>query len=255
MVNNINFEYCIDHRFDTTFNCEEYGCNEEGICRCSRIVNFNMDRVDMSKLSNDVYDLIYPRKYDKKHKREEYLSELLQGQKYIDLYCIDRIASSYKLYDINKYQEQIEGGYYGDEFHGIFLNGSTNSYMAYNDDQTTSPLEQDFIEACKLVLDSGNLGNRLRYLLLLEYGNVLKYLECAEFKLIDITFNDLDMDKLNQSHIEYIRSLGTLDYYSPDVYDRPRGIVRKSGDKYAVIDGYHRMVNAGDKPFKVFCVK
>jgi len=235
-----NFESSINYDYESIRNCAEHGCRYEKACRCVKIEDFTINYVDMTKLCGLVYELLRP-KFDltPAEERDRRLCEVLYGGQYIDEYCIDRIARYYKLYNVGLWKENTSNSYYGEEFNGIFL-----EVLVY----------KDFITTCEEVISYCNLEDKLRFLLKMEYGVVLDNLKDAEFELISIYISDIDFDRMNQEHIKNIKN-ENLEYYSSDMYMMPRGIVRKQGDKYLIIDGYHRILNAGDGIFKAFCKK
>lgn len=245
----INFEYWIDYDYRTHYDCDSHGCNDEGICRCSEINDVELQRVILSNntgtfgrretFASGIYNHFYPpREMTDSKKRDKKISNLLYGN--LDQYCIDRIMRHYKLYDINLYEEEVKAGYYGEEFEGIFL--------------IDNELEQKFKKDCGTVLSYKTIGDKLRFLLELEYDEVLDDLIYADFDSILISKDDIDFTRVNKNHIDNVKNKGKLDYYSDDNYLLPRGIVRRHDDKYVIIDGYHRIINA-EKQFNVFCVK
>jgi hypothetical protein len=146
----------------------------------------------MSKLCNLVYDSLRPT-LTQSEERDHLLSDILYGGKYIDEYCIDRIARHYKLYNVNFtdgiWSEKISLGYFGYELNGIFL----DRYI-YN----------KFIKNCEEALSYNSLDDKIRFLLKLEYGDVIDNLLDSEFELISISLSDIDIDVTSKD----------CDYYS-----------------------------------------
>ena len=72
-----------------------------------------------------------------------------------------------------------------------------------------------------------------------------------------ISKDQIDFKRLNQNHIKLIeqkKKQHELSFYLPDSYDLSRGIVKKVGEKYSIIDGFHRIISF-DKvgTFPVYC--
>lgn len=234
-----------DYTYNTEYSCETHGCNEEGICRCGTIVDLEVTKIDLSYLTQEIYEQLIPSDR-KSRKRDTKLSQLLYGGEVVDKYCIYRILSINKVYDPSFWEVNITGGYYGDEIDGVYL-----------DKSVLSKIESE----CQKLFELESLSDKLRYVIELEYGYVLDELQDCEFELISIYKSYIDFKKLNQNHIKMVK-MEDLDHYSIDNYDLPRGIVRgdSSGwipvDNYKIVDGFHRIIAAPDKKsFQVFCVK
>lgn len=234
-----------DYTYNTEYSCETFGCNQEGICRCGSIVDLEVTKIDLSYLTQEIYEQLIPSDR-KSRKRDTKLSQLLYGGEVVDKYCIYRILSINKVYNPNLWEVNITGGYYGDEIDGVHL-----------DKSVLSKIESE----CQKLFELESLSDKLRYVIELEYGYVLDDLQDCEFELISIYKSYIDFKKLNQNHIKMVK-MEDLDHYSIDNYDLPRGIVRgdSSGwvpvDNYKIVDGFHRIIAAPDKKsFQVFCVK
>ena len=91
---------------------------------------------------------------------------------------------------------------------------------------------------------------------MLEYGRVLAILSDKDYDLEMISYSDIEFSDSNKLHVNKI-SFESLNHYSAEKYIGPRGICKKIGNKYWIIDGFHRilaMKNSPDK-FEVFIVK
>ena len=227
-----------------TYSCETYGCNEEGlwtagICRCGKIVDEHVVSVDLSLVTDEIYDQLYSRD-NKSGKRENKLSEIFYGGEKVDKYCIYRILVQNKAYGTENWRVNISSGYYGDEIEDV-----TMDFEMYKkiDDQ------------CQKLKEFTTLKDKIDYVLLLEYGHLLDDLKDVDYELVAIYKNHIDFKKLNQNHIKNVKMMD-LQYYSHKNYILPRGIVRGDTDNYKIIDGYHRIIASNDKiPFLVFKVK
>ena len=104
------FNYIIDYDYDTEYYCEDSGCDVEGICRCGHIFNVGITPVDMMKLTTHIYESLVDN--SKAGKRQQKLNRLFYGGEVVDKYCINRILSHYKLYNIGDWNVDVTGGYY-----------------------------------------------------------------------------------------------------------------------------------------------
>jgi hypothetical protein len=100
-----------------TYSCETSGCDEEGICRCGKIVDEHVMSVDLSLVTDEIYDQLFPRE-NQSDKRENILSEIFYGGEKVDKYCIYRILAINESYYPENWRVNISGGYYGDEIDG-----------------------------------------------------------------------------------------------------------------------------------------
>jgi len=233
-----SFQYSVVYNYDVEYSCHESGCDEEGICRCSRIYDARVTKVDIELLTNEIHNQLVDTT-SLQGKRDIRLSEIFYGGPEVDKYCINRIITHYRLWNADNWEVKVSCGYYGDEIDDVILNDII--------------FEQVSKDCCDMIqLDT--VGDKLRLVLTLEYGYLLDDIQVVDFDVIDITKDQIDFKKLNQNHIGNVQS-EDLSFYKTDNYDLPRGIVRKSGDKYKIVDGFHRIIAIDKKTFKVFCIK
>ena len=56
----MDFHYSgVEVNYDTRYSCEDYGCNQEGICRCGQIVDEQVTDVDLSYIVENVYNTFF----------------------------------------------------------------------------------------------------------------------------------------------------------------------------------------------------
>jgi hypothetical protein len=238
LENRFNYTSSVTYDYDTYYSCDESGCSTEGICRCGVIENASVTNVDINKLSEYIYAEMVDLK-STSGKRENKLNELFYGGEAVDMYCIHRILSINKVYDVYKWEVGIDGGYYGQEIGDVFIDNK---------------IFEKFKKEIEEVLEYDNLSDKIKFVLELEYGYLLPELKDVEFELIEVPKDMIDLSGSNQKHVN---SISVLPYYLGD-YKLPRGIVKKSKDKFKVIDGFHRTVNflkMDKEHFSVFCIK
>lgn len=235
------FNYVIDYDYETEYSCQESGCDEEGICRCGYICNVSINSIDITKLTDSIYESLIDN--SKAGKRQQKLNQLLYGGEVVDKYCINRIVSHYKLYEIKDWKVGITGGYYGDEIGDVTMNDII--FKLINSE-------------CQKLMQLETLSEKIKLVLSLEYGYLLPDLESKDFEIININKSDIDFKSLNQSHIRLVngeKELNGLTHYSSSSYHLPRGVVRKFGNQFKIVDGFHRMIGYdGVNSFPVFVI-
>ena len=223
MLKDITFQYngaYVDYGY--TYDCENYGCDEEGICRCGTINNEHIDSVDVSLIVKRIYDEFFEQ--GKAANRNNAINEVLYGiGKDIDIYTIDRILRSYKIWENENWNIEVEGGYYGQEAGNVTIKES---------------IADKIDEELWTVFSLPSLKEKIEYLLNVEYGKVLPELSNCNYESIVIDKDEVVFGVEN--HLNKVMKKD-LDFYSDKNYSGIRGIVVKSGDKWRIVDGYHRI--------------
>ncbi len=251
-LRDINFHYNgVHENHDIVYDCENSGCQDEGICRCGFITNVYITNVDIPMISNIIYDDINSFGNSITKKRNVKLDLLLNGYgKDMDLYMIDRILRKWKVYDPNSWDVDICGGYYGQEIEDILLKQNI-----------CDELNSEIIKA----LSIEPLGERVEYLLKLEYNKILPELKESEWSL-----EIVDLDKIifgSEHHVKKCKKeieKGSVKYrgyfyddknYNTVLTKLIRGVAIKKGDNYRLIDGYHRCLSTGNNRVKLLIAK
>ncbi len=225
-LSEINFEYLVDCEYDSDHSCDESGCNEEGICRCGTIENARIESVNIDGIVEHIYGLYFPQ--DKTTKRDDKLKNLLFGiGAEVDKYCIDRICRTLKIWESDCWDVSVTGGYYGQEIGSVKLE-SINSLQTSVDK----------------VLSFNTLKEKIDYLLICEYGNLLPELKDKNYEIVDIPKDSIIFG--SKSQLEKV-STEKLDHYDDKNYDGIRSLVIENGTKYRLIDGYHRTFTTKSK--------
>lgn len=221
----------VDYDYDRISNCAESGCNDsDDYCRCSTIENTRIVDVDVSKMAREIYNLYFD---DSKPsiRNSKLESILFDTGEDINLYTIDRILRHLKIWEDHNWDIEVENGYYGEEIGDITL----SNY---------SKVETLISEA----FDCESLKDRVEYLLKLEYGYLLPELKSISYKIETIKKSDITFGSLN--HKKKVEILD-LKHYSDVKYNGIRGLVIVDGDKFKIIDGYHRLTATNDGFVKV----
>jgi hypothetical protein len=239
VLKNKFIEAIIEYDYSREYYCDQSGCNDEGICRCSSIVDINLKSVDLLLITDLIYSDFLPS--DKiSRKREMKISEILYGGETVDRYCIYRILSINKVYFTYNWELNIVGGYYGQETDGFFMDSSIFSKIN---------------SQISFLFSLDNISDKLKYVIELEYGRLSDVIKDSDFEIISIYKTDIDRMSLNKNHLLDVKQ-EDISHYSRNSYNLPRGIVKKTNNGYSIIDGYHRIEVISDrKLFEVFLVK
>lgn len=207
-VNNLgSYSYGLaEYDYDTYHACAHGSdCCKNDYCRCGVIQNARVTSINADYIAKTLTDGCEA-------------DQLLA-------YCIDRSLRSSKAMDLDKWEVHITGGYYGEECHGVKLDGSIQSELI-----------QRFTE-----LDALTPADKVKKLLEYEYGFLLPRLEtCANVRIINVS-----TDRIKLFNNDYLRKISkdTVEFYKD--YKLPRAVCTKDHrDLYSVIDGYHRMLAA-----------
>ena len=192
-----NLQWVVDYDYERTA-CH---CNEE-YCRCTDIINAHVCDVD-------VKDVV-------KALRNNY-----QICSYIDEYCFDRICYAFKIYDINLYEVEVGGGYYGEEVYGVYFENEEEIFNTY----------------CELLELNSDI-EKVQYCLNLEYGYLLDCVKAASIASII----EVSADEIYTPQMDYFKKVDKKVIEEYRNRHLPIAVCIKVGDKYKLVDGYHRFV-------------
>jgi hypothetical protein len=211
-LSGIDLRYDVDVDYAEDFDCENYGCTEGGICRCSTIANAEVEDISPSALAS-CWKRSAPGPLDA-----------------LTLYGIERIISAAHL-SKHDFEVEVTGGYYGEEIGSVLL-----------DINRAEEIEATVGEYFK----QRNLTDQVEFLLINEYGQLLPQLQGARYQLEKIDTSRLHFaakthaSNLRQSVVERYRREQSYPPFDAGA-DRPLGVVMFDHDHYRVIDGYHRL--------------
>ena len=230
-----DFKYMVSYDYDTIYSCEESGCNEEGICRCGHITNTYLNKVDVSAIVTNIYSEIFDNSISTK--RNNAINSLWGISEEIQKYTIDRILRVNKIWKPQFWDINVSGGYYGQEIDEVVL--IEDMVLKIN-----SQLEMAF--------QIDNLSERVEYLLTIENGFILDDIKDKKYHI-----SVIDIDDIIFSNTEHKRKvvIEELEHYSDRNYSGIRGIVKKDGIKFKLIDGYHRLSKTENKLVKVLVIE
>ena len=236
-----NFSYSgASTNYNLSYYCESWGCEQEGICRCGTINDQCISDIDINRMVELIhYDLFGE---DRSSKREDKLNQILNGYgKDFNIYTIDRILRINKVYRPDNWDIEVQSGYYGQEIGEVTVKEDLAKKL------------EDLINRALSIED---MNDRINFLLMLEYGSIHP-------KLIDVNYSIIEIDKdliiygsqsNKKSALKEIQN--SLKYHYDDNYNRLKsnnikGIVIPEGDRWRLIDGYHRCLSTSKKMIKV----
>ena len=227
-----NFIYHTDYDYNDYRDCESYGCDEEGICRCGTIDDAHVISVKIPPMVNEIYENYFDNSLSTK--RNSTINTILGGvSKEIDIYTIDRILRINKVYEPSNWEVQVCVGYYGEEIDDIIL-----------EDSVAQKIEEQLDKAFSII----DLSERVEYLLMLEYGKILPELKDRKYSV-----ETHERDSIIFGSDEHYRKVNTksLDHYSDKNYTGIRGVALYKVDKLRLIDGYHRSSASENRTIKL----
>jgi hypothetical protein len=226
-----DFKYSVSYNYDTEYSCEESGCNEEGICRCGYITNTYLKSVDVGSIANNLYSEIFDNSISTK--RHNTINSLWGISEDIEKYTIDRVLRINKIWKPEFWDINVGGGYYGQEVDEVVL---------------IEDMVQKLNTQLEKAFDIDNLTERIEYLLDIENGFILEDIKDKKYVV-----SVIDIDDIIFTNPDHKRRVLTeeLEHYSDRNYKGIRGIVKKDGLKFKLIDGYHRLSKTENKLVKV----
>ena len=234
LLENFQAQQALKYDVKKSYSCKEYGCIDGVSCHCCHIYEKRVTFVDIPMLVKMIWKFYNPQEDKKMSNRDNVISSIFYGGKDTDEYCIDRIIRKFGVYKFDVWDIEVINGYYGDEVNSIKL----NKELARKLDRHMSRL-----------MNFDTLKEKLEYCLMVEYGKVLDILCDKDYDLIRIKFNEIEFSSSNELHINMV-SHEDISHYSPLRYGLPRGIVKKIGLKYYILDGFHRIL-----ALKEFCLE
>jgi uncharacterized phage protein (TIGR01671 family) len=132
----------------------------------------------------------------------------------------------------SNWEIEVGGGYYGQEIESFKLK-----------EDIIGRLETDLESAFEIT----DLTKRIEFILNLENGWIIDEVKDSKYEL-----QEVDRDDIIFGNLEHYKRVQRedLDFYSDRNYKGIRGIVKKNGDKWKIIDGYHRISKSENRKVK-----
>lgn len=229
-----DYKYNIGYNIQGYHDCENHGCDDEGICRCYTITDVEIKNVDVLAISYSIFSEIFNTK-STQYKRDNKLNQILYGfNQEIDLYCIDRILRISKIWENDNWNTSWGPNYYGDELDNI---------------EMSDKLYANLISKISHLISLTNLKDKIQYVLELEYGYLLDKIKDKSYEVVEI-----DKSKIIFGQEDYKKKIDILNYYSDIKYDLIRGVCLFKNDEFRVIDGYHRLLSTKKEKVKIISI-
>ena len=207
---------------DEEYDCENSGCNSEGICRCSTIEGCTLE--SKSSFFIDTYTLA-----------DIYFASLSKpDQTDFNYYILERFLR-YNV-DRDSFETCAEGDYYGQILTGIYL----------REQYTLSKKFEELIKKSNV--------EKIHEILKMEYGDVSELVsKCNSFEVVTI-------DDVDEIHIPNLKHYNYAEENPYTDLNKPICLCVKIENRTVLIDGYHRFTRLNSVygcgvPFKIILGK
>lgn len=140
----------------------------------------------------------------------------------LDRYCIDRIIRKSELYVKYNWNVEVEQDYYGDCIGNI------------------SPAYDDFYSNVNDYLKCTSDIEKIEFILDMDYEFLLDKVKDKRWSIVEVELSDIIIP--NQP---YMSEIEVEEWY--EVNELPVCLCVKRGNKFELVDGYHRLKNLKDK--------
>lgn len=202
-----DLSWIVDYDYDRS-PCTCNAYENGDYCRCTTIEHAWVEDINVRDVVNELY---------RRHSRTD---------SYIDKYCFDRICHAFKIYDKYFYEVETCGGYYGEEVKGVYFENEEKVFDAYYE-----------------MLAMNTVLEKIQYCLKLEYGYLIGCVESATSAAII----EASPNNIRPPQTEYFIKVDKDMIEEYKNRDLPIAVCVRDGDKYRLIDGYHRFVANKDR--------
>ena len=233
----INFISKVQYTERGSFYCEERGCNYSGICRCYKIEEIIVDPNNISEIGKTIISSLETLSETEKL-RENSLKEILfdYDHKLLSFYTMDRILRINKIWNNESWYAEWESGFYGDEV----------NFLTIKED-----ILNKIIEEYDVINNIWDLSEKIKLLLKLENGFLLKNLTNKKCKIKEVQLEDLVFGQKN--HLYKVIQENNEHYLDRNYpKELPKGVCILENKKWRIIDGYHRLSTTNNKTVKIF---
>lgn len=202
-----NLQWIVDYDYERS-RCTCGAYKKGDYCRCTKIEHAWVKNVNVCNVVEHLYD---------KHSRTD---------SHIDKYCFDRICYAFEIYNKDFYEVESTWGYYGEEIGGVWFEKERNIFEAYYE-----------------MLAKNNALEKIQYCLKREYGYLIDCVKSStNASIIEVSPDDICLPQM-----EYFIKIdkNVIEEYKDR--DLPIAVCIKDGNKYRLIDGYHRFVANKDR--------
>jgi len=203
----INWEYTVEHDYDSFTDCSSYGCSEEGICRCSTIENARVTEIPVAWVQEHkivelwakvIYPILYEHPDTAPNKESRITLALSKSDNWRQfIYSAGRIISHFlSLRKPDDFDVEVCGGYYGQEIEGVYLSDNIEFGL------------KSTMEGLLLDAECGDSNGAILRALKYEYDYLLDGWEdasfaCGRMPLFAVhALNDKHLRKLNRKTVD-----------------------------------------------------
>ena len=203
---NWHYSSALEYTYDTYYACHDGSdCCDNDMCRCAVLQDLKATSINPRAISDRIVGK---------------MSNIVHA------YCVDRIITKavtpYVSHPEDLFDVHACGGYYGEEIGEIKMCPSVADEIA---------------KKLRLLGEMKSNRERILYVLNNEYGHVLSAVEKAKSWYVKtVDFSEIDIGQ--PDHYNKLEDSVVAAYVD---YDLPRAVCLKSGDKFRLIDGYHRV--------------
>lgn len=203
---NWHYSGALDYIYDTHYECQEGStCCDNDYCRCGVLQDLKATSINPRMISDRIIGKM---------------------SNVVHAYCVDRIVmkavTPYVSHPEDLFDVHACSGYYGEEVGEIKMSSSVGD---------------DIAKKLRVIGEMRSNRERILYTLNNEYGHVLPAVEKAKSWYV----KKIDFSELEIGQPDHYNSLDSnvVDAYKDCTL--PRAVCLKSGDKFRLIDGYHRV--------------
>lgn len=205
MMVKTNLQYVVDYDYERS-QCTCDAYANGDYCRCTTIERSWVTDLNVSRVIDEMY---------RNHCRT--VSD-------IDKYCFDRICYMNKVYDKDFYDIEACYGYYGEEIRGVWFENEEEVFKSYS----------------HLVSIDTDI-DKIRFCLNAEYGYLLDCVSAAKTaSVIEVSPSAVFIP--NAEHFYKLNKEAVEQYKFRKL---PVAVCVKDGDRYKILDGYHRFAANG----------
>lgn len=225
-----NLQYHLDIEYEYIHNCSEYGCDDEGICRCGVIVDTKLEPMSAHRAVSLA---------------ESFFQEGEGEEGNFGFALAVRYLKQLFTNADDHFEIRTCGGYYGDELDGVYAEPGAEVALQSQCD----------------VFNSMTNSERVKLVLEMEYGKLLpEVAQYSSWKLVDLPVEQVHADKgvlarvsnaIVTTYLHFTPWYDTRGYYWRKNSHWFPGIVviPKETGEYRVIDGFHRYLAWTKKPY------
>lgn len=178
--NNLLDKICID--ISGEYNCEKWGCVEEGICRCYKITKINNISLNVEEIARYLYNLF---KNEESYARTIKIMKILSGLddqqvEILTYWGLENILIKNKIWETDKWDISIQNFYYGEEIEYAYLKEEVINKI--NDDLKSFNLCRDLKTKTNFLFEKTRVYSGKYEILNVKVSDICG-MDCQEFPI------------------------------------------------------------------------